>query len=191
MGGPLLLNRYFAVAQLALPDAGDPWAKSGRRPIGITTMMAFFEKNYGKKYAPNTRETVRRHTIHQFVDAGMVVVNPDDPDRQTNGEKTVYRIDESVLGLVRSFGTARWDANLAAYREARQSLQQRHSRQRESKRIILEHPSGDAVSLSPGGRNVLIKRIHYEFLPRFMPVGRPAADGRHREKIRILPTGPA
>ena len=33
-------------------DAADPL-------MGITPMMEFFEQHYGKKYAPNTRETVR------------------------------------------------------------------------------------------------------------------------------------
>ena len=40
-------------------DATDPL-------MGITPMMEFFEQHYGKKYAPNTRETVRRQTVHQF-----------------------------------------------------------------------------------------------------------------------------
>jgi len=29
--------------------------------------MTFFSEHYGKTYAPNTRETVRRQTVHQFV----------------------------------------------------------------------------------------------------------------------------
>ena len=33
-------------------------------------MMDFFRDHYGKAYKPNTRETVRRQTIHQFMDAG-------------------------------------------------------------------------------------------------------------------------
>ena len=36
-------------------------------------MMEFFSAEYGKTYKPNTRETVRRQTVHQFVDAGLLL----------------------------------------------------------------------------------------------------------------------
>ncbi|PIP37659.1 MAG: hypothetical protein COX19_16125 [Desulfobacterales bacterium CG23_combo_of_CG06-09_8_20_14_all_51_8] len=55
-------------------DATDPL-------MGITPMMEFFEQHYGKKYAPNTRETVRRQTVHQFMQAALIVANPDKPSR--------------------------------------------------------------------------------------------------------------
>ncbi|MDY0024506.1 MAG: hypothetical protein RBS33_00825 [Lentimicrobium sp.] len=41
--------------------------------------MAFVNKNYGKSYAPNTRETFRRQVLHQFVQARVVDYNPDNP----------------------------------------------------------------------------------------------------------------
>jgi hypothetical protein len=49
--------------------------------IGITPIMDFALAEYGKKYAPNTRETFRRQTMHQFVAAGIALYNPDDPSR--------------------------------------------------------------------------------------------------------------
>ena len=53
------------------------WKECQNPRLGITPMMDYFTRYYGKKYAANTRETVRRHTIHQFEQAGMVVANPD------------------------------------------------------------------------------------------------------------------
>lgn len=44
-------------------DAADPL-------MGITPMMDFFEEHYGKKYAPNTRETVRRRTAQLVIMRG-------------------------------------------------------------------------------------------------------------------------
>ncbi len=58
-----------------------------------------------KTYAPNTRETVRRQTMHQFVDAGIALYNPDKPDRPVNSPAAVYQIEPSALGLLRSFDT--------------------------------------------------------------------------------------
>ena len=73
------LNERSALTLLALLDlkSEESWdlAKSPLR--GITPIMEFMEQQYGKKYAPNTRETVRRQTVHQFLDAGLIVVNPD------------------------------------------------------------------------------------------------------------------
>jgi hypothetical protein len=78
-------------------DASDPL-------MGITPMMDFFNEYYGKKYAPNTRETVRRQTVHQFLQAALILANPDEPSRPTNSPKAVYQIEPSALKLIRDFG---------------------------------------------------------------------------------------
>jgi len=79
-------NERSALTLLALlslaPDK--PWSDATATLLGITPIMGFAASQYGKHYAPNTRETVRRQTIHQFAEAGLVEVNPDDPGRSTN-----------------------------------------------------------------------------------------------------------
>jgi len=52
---------------------------------------------------------VRRQTLHQFVDAALVVANPDDPSRPVNSRKNVYQIDERAFALLRQVGTPQWD----------------------------------------------------------------------------------
>jgi type II restriction enzyme len=47
-------------------------------------MMSFAKEVYGKEYAPNTRETFRRFSTHQMVDAGIALLNPDDLVRPIN-----------------------------------------------------------------------------------------------------------
>jgi adenine-specific DNA-methyltransferase len=76
-------------------------------------MMEFFAEHYGKVYAPNTRETVRRQTVHQFVQAGLAVPNPDEPSRPTNSPRAVYQIEARALALLKTFGTTEWDPQLA------------------------------------------------------------------------------
>ena len=78
-------------------------------------MMDFFYEHYGKKYAPNTRETVRRQTVHQFMQAALIVANPDKPSRPTNSPKAVYQIEPSALKLLRDFGKPRWNRHLQKY----------------------------------------------------------------------------
>ena len=68
-------NDRSALCLLALLDLtkGKSWAQAGNPLMGITPMMEFAREEYGKQYAPNTRETFRRQTIHQLVAAGIGV----------------------------------------------------------------------------------------------------------------------
>jgi adenine-specific DNA-methyltransferase len=96
-----------ALTLLALADwrPGSAWRDVATPLLGITQMMEFFERAYGKRYAPNSRETVRRFTVQQFVEAGITVANPDRPARATNSPKAVYQLESGVAALVRTFGT--------------------------------------------------------------------------------------
>ena len=138
-------NDMSALTLLALLDLkpNDSWKTSKKYMISITPMMNFFEKNYGKKYAPNSHETVRHQTVHQFVDAGLVIENPDNPKRPTNSGKTVYEIDGKALKLVQSFNTSKWNSSLQKYNTTRIPLQQKYEDEREMKKIPLSFPSGE------------------------------------------------
>ena len=164
-------NVRSALTLLALLDLRPKtaWADAGSPLRGITEMMDYFAEHYGKKYAPNTRETVRRFTIHQFVEAGFVLRNPDKPDRPVNSPQAVYQVEAGALEVFRSFGTARWEKNLAAYLKAVPSLRTRYAREREMERVPVRLPSGKKLALSPGGQNQLIKLIVEAFCPRFTP----------------------
>ncbi|MGD0542447.1 MAG: adenine methyltransferase, partial [Tepidisphaeraceae bacterium] len=56
------LNERSALTLLSLLDLKprESWSVADKPLVGITPMMEFFAKHYGKKYAPNSRETVRR-----------------------------------------------------------------------------------------------------------------------------------
>lgn len=165
------LNERSALTLLALldlrPDA--VWTDVSSPLRGITEMMDYFATYYKKKYAPNTRETVRRFTIHQFGHAGMVIPNPDNPARPTNSPKTVYQIEPTLLDLIRSFGTDRWIKKLKVYLTSSDTLEKKYARERKMQRIPIQVAEGKIISLSPGGQNVLVKKIINEFCPRFTP----------------------
>jgi hypothetical protein len=167
------LNERSGLTLLALLDLrlDDPWSASSDPLRGITPMMDYFCDHYGKTYAPNTRETVRRQTVHQFLDAGLVVINPDKPERPTNSPKAVYRIEPSTLELLRTYGTPEWDQNLAAYLSSRQTLREKYAAERVMSRIPVSMPDGTEFTLSGGGQNVLIAKILDEFCPRWTPSG--------------------
>lgn len=166
-------NERSALTLLALLDLTPetPWTEASNPLCGITPMMQFFSQYYGKQYKPNTRETVRRQTVHQFLDAGIIVENPDRPDRPINSPATVYQIESSVLDVLRTYGTDSWKQRLRGYLATTETLKQRYAREREMQRIPVRLPSGETVKLSPGGQNVLVEQVLSEFAPRFIPGG--------------------
>ncbi len=98
------------------------WADASSPLMGITPLMDFFRDHYGKEYKPNTRETVRRQTVHQFLDAGFILANPDQPGRAVNSPKAVYQIDATALELLRAYGTSSWSRKLASYLKKKGTL---------------------------------------------------------------------
>jgi adenine-specific DNA-methyltransferase len=166
------LNERSALTLLALlnlrPDT--PWAAATDPLRGVTEMMSFFEEHYGKKYAPNTRETVRRQTVHQFEEAGLVMRNVDDPKRAVNSPKTVYKVVPEVLQAIRTVGTKAWDGQLKRYLGKARSLADKWAYERKMARIPVKLDD-TMLTLSPGGQNDLIRKIVEDFCPRFTPGG--------------------
>ena len=97
-------NERSALCLLALMNLTPrkKWARAENPLMGITPIMNWVREHYQKEYAPNTRETFRRQTIHQFVNAGIALYNPDRPDRPVNSPKAVYQIEGSVPLVVRT-----------------------------------------------------------------------------------------
>lgn len=167
------LNERSALTLLSLLDLkpGTPWSKAGEPLMGITQMMNSFEEHYGKRYAPNTRESVRRQTIHQFLDANIVSINPDDPERPTNSGKTVYQIEPGLLKLLRHYGTGEWEQGLRTYLASVETLKAKYAQERHMKRIPVKIAAGKTITLSPGGQNVLVKAIIEDFCQMFTSGG--------------------
>ncbi|HEY9833486.1 MAG TPA: BsuBI/PstI family type II restriction endonuclease [Stenomitos sp.] len=140
--------------------------------MGITPIMEFIAKYYGKQYAPNTRETIRRQTVHQFLEAGILLANPDKPSRPPNSPKTVYQVEENTLELLRAYETDSWTDKLKIYLTSVETLQGRYALEREMECIPVTVAPGQTISLSPGGQNLLIEQIINEFCPRFTPGGK-------------------
>lgn len=164
-------NERSALCLLALLDLtpGKAWADAGNPLVGITPIMDWAREHYGKEYAPNTRETIRRQSMHQFCDAGLALYNPDKPDRPVNSPKAVYQIEPSALALLRTFGTPEWHDSLTAYLSERETLVARYAKEREQNRIPVEIAPGQKITLSPGEHSELIRAIIEDFAPRFAP----------------------
>lgn len=164
-------NERSALCLLALLNLtpGKPWSQAENPLVGITPIMDWAREHYGKEYAPNTRETFRRQTMHQFCDAGISLYNPDKPDRPVNSPKAVYQVEPAALALLRTFGTPAWHDALAGYLAQRETLIARYAKEREQNRIPVEIAPGKQITLSPGEHSELIRAIIEDFAPRFAP----------------------
>ena len=166
-------NEVAGYTFLALLDLkpSQPWSEASEPLRGITPIIAFVAEAYEVRYAPNTRETIRDEAVKYFVEAGMLIRNPDDPNRPTNSKKTAYQIEPNALKLFRVFGTLEWSGKLKSYLAARDRIRKSLLRDLELTRIPVKLPSGKTVTISPGGQNPLIKTVVEEFCPRFVPGG--------------------
>lgn len=182
------LNERSGLTLLALLDLTPTkgWSEAAAPLRGITPMMDFMAEHFDKRYAPNTRETVRRQSIHQFQSAGLILRNPDDPARAVNSAKTTYQVTGIALGLLRKYGSGEWALELARYRLRVEALTERWEKERRLQRIPVVLPDGAEITLSPGGQNVLIAALVQEFCPRFTPGGRVLYIGDADEKLAVF-----
>ncbi len=180
-------NERSALTLLALlnltPDRN--WKEIEAPKLGITPMMNFMRKHYGKRYAPNSRESVRRQTVHQFVAAGILLANPDDPKRPTNSGLTVYQIPPQLIDVLREFGTEEWGAAAKSWLNDAPSLRKRWEREREMAMLPIRLPGGSGAMLTPGGQNPLVKAVIEEFCPRFVGGGQLLYVGDTAHKFAI------
>jgi hypothetical protein len=135
--------------------------------MGITPIMDFSYENYKVKYAPNSRETFRRFSIHNMMQAGMVVYNPDDDKRPTNSPKAVYQVTPELLSLMQQYGSTNWKKAVREFKNTRPSLAEKYAKPRDMVRIPVKYADQE-ILLSPGEHNELIKSIVENFASAFL-----------------------
>lgn len=167
------LNERTALCLLCLlnmtPDK--EWSDSTNPLVGITPIMDWSREHYEKNYAPNTRETFRRQSMHQFIEAGFCLYNPDKPDRPVNSPKAVYQIEPNLFQVLRAYGTTDYPRLLKAFLNERQTLAKKYARERDMYMIPVKLKDGKEIKLSAGEHSELIKNIVEDFASRFAPGG--------------------
>ena len=164
-------NERSALTLLALlnlrPDSD--WSDCEKPLIGITPIMDFCRDIYGKTYAPNTRETFRRQTMHQFVEAGIALHNPDEPSRPVNSPDTNYQISPAAYKVIVTLGTDKWDSALKKFLKVKGTLAAKYAKERDMAMIPVVVADGEKLNLTPGDHSNLIRDVITEFVPRFAP----------------------
>lgn len=146
----------------------DKWSNSFKQSHGVSKgIMAFIAENYGKEYAPNTRETFRRQVLHQLVQAGIADYNPDIPDLPVNSPHAHYAISAKALETIKTFGTKNWKNSVGQFKNEIGELIKKYSKERKLSRVPITLPNGIVLLLSPGKHNLVQAAIVEEFASRF------------------------
>lgn len=159
---------YCFLSMLNMTPEKD-WIHAESPLIGITPMMTFAREYYKKEYAPNTRETFRRFSTHQLVQAGVAVYNPDQPDRAVNSPNAVYQISPAALQVVQAYKTDSFDTLLSDFKANQSTLTDQYAHEREKSLVPVKIKENYIIQLSPGKHSQLIQNIIEQMAPRFLP----------------------
>ena len=137
------------------------WNKASNEWVRIHDIIQFTEKNYGKTYAENSRETFRKQALHHFRTAAFI----EDNGKATNSPNYCYRLTDEFLHLIKDSGSK---ISIEAFLLSHPSLVSKY----ESKKKMTQIPvvvNGQEFNLSFGKHNQLQKAIVEEFGSRFAP----------------------
>ncbi|MCW5777466.1 MAG: hypothetical protein KIS87_13600 [Phycisphaeraceae bacterium] len=167
-------NERSALTLLALAGVKPrtAWTKAAQPLLRTVDIMEFMRRVYRKDYAPNSRETIRRSTLHQFIEARIVDLNPDEPDRPTNSGNNRYALTDAALRVLRAHGSPQFDRAVSAFISEQGRLQDLYRRRRSMTMVSVTLPSGKEIALSPGRHNNLQRAVIEQFGPRFAPGAR-------------------
>lgn len=163
----------WVLLALASVKPTDDWSAASAPLLTTANMMAFIREEYGMDYKPNSRETIRRQTLHQFEQARMIDRNRDDPARATNSRDNNYSLNQELLDILAVYPNGNWEEKVQDFKGVVGDLTAQYERKLDLQKIPITLPNGDVIKLSPGKHNQLHADIVHEFCSRFV-----GADGR-------------
>lgn len=190
-------NQRSAWVFLALANIRpqDDWANAQAPMLPTVHIMQFIRMHYGQDYKPNSRETIRRQTLHQFEQARIVDRNRDDPSRPTNSKDNNYSLNKPIIDILKEYPEGAWLVKIEEYKDDLHRLKEVYQRKLDMQKIPVRLPSGQEIKLSPGKHNQLHADIVHEFCPRFIGesglllyIGDTASSRNEGGKLLILNT---
>lgn len=166
-------NETSARTLLALAglDESSTWADATNERMGVRYILDWMRGPLRHPIAENSRETIRRFVLHQFVDAGFCLYNDDDPARPTNSSKNNYRLNPEALLTIKLYGTPDFVPAVEECLAEVGSLTAKYQAARDLARIPVTTPTGEVFTLKGGGQNILIKEMVENFCAYFVPGG--------------------
>lgn len=159
---------FLALANI---KPSDSWHTATAPLLPTVNIMEFIRNEYGMDYKPNSRETIRRQTLHQFEQARVVDRNRDDPARPTNSKDNNYSLNQPIIEILAEYPDGGWLGKVQDYKDAVPELKAQYERALDKNKIPISLPNGETIKLSPGKHNQLHADIVHEFCSRFVGSG--------------------
>lgn len=167
------LNNRTAICLLALLNIPPQkqWRQAENPMLGIRAILDFAREKLGVNYAENTRESVRKYSVKQLVSAGVLLHNPDKPDRPVNSSDNCYQVEAGALELLKMYGSKQWAVTLPTYLETRGTLAEHYANVRDMHRVPVRVKENQELWLSAGRHSDLIRSIIEDFGSNYVPGG--------------------
>ena len=140
------------------------WNSATNNWIRIHDVIEFSREYYGKEYAENSRETIRKQCMHPFREAALI----EDNGLATNSPHYRYKLTNEALNLIKSINADDYDSNLSTYLKTHETLIDKYKSKKKMKMMPVRINNED-LEFSPGEHNKLQKDIIEKFAPRFAP----------------------
>lgn len=137
------------------------WCFATNEWVRIHDIIAFVNKNYGTKYAENSRETFRKQALHHFRTAAIV----EDNGLATNSPNYRWRLTDEFLAVLQANAT---NSSIAEFIDNHKRLIDVYSSKKRMKMMPVKI-NGIDFTFSTGKHNELQKAIIEQFAPRFAP----------------------
>jgi adenine-specific DNA-methyltransferase len=156
---------FLALANIKPQDS---WSLASAPLLPTVGIMEFIRNEYDKDYKANSRETIRRQTLHQFDQASIVQRNRDNPNRATNSKDNNYSLNPSILEILHAYPDGNWESFVQKFLLQVPSLQAKYEKILDKAKIPLTLNDGSMIKLSPGPHNQLHADVIHQFCPRFI-----------------------
>ena len=105
-------NKICALTLLALSDIkqNNSWKIATRKSVTLSKdIIEFVNLHYAQEYKANTRESFRKIALKPFIDNGIAVLNPDNPNLSPTSSNTHYALTELALKTILKYNTPEWN----------------------------------------------------------------------------------
>ncbi|MFI6045283.1 BsuBI/PstI family type II restriction endonuclease [Nocardia sp. NPDC051321] len=176
-------NDRTALALLAFVRVGpeSEWSQAKRPMMRTVEILDWMRTEYAVDSPPSARGTLRRSVLEGFIDTGIAVMDPDDPNRPANSPRRCYQVSAAVHELLATYDDEDGFADrMMKYLAERQLPPPRDDYAVRVVRQRLHAPS------PPSSSATLISKILTDFCDRYAPNGKVLYVAHANSKERLV-----
>ncbi len=135
------------------------------RSIKTREIIRFINKNFQENISSGSYDDIRRKDLRLLILGSLV--EHTSPNSARNDSTRGYALNDTLAKLVRRVGEKNWEMAVKKFTSNFGTVKEKFAASRNIKKIPINLSSGKKLKFSPGGHNLLQKKIIEDFLPRF------------------------